>query len=258
MIPETFASTGIHARKRGDTSIRRFQVLGERSCGTNFVKRLLGRNTDLKPTEALGWKHGFPHAAAIPGDLAVIACVRHAEAWALSMHAKPWHTTPAMQRLEFGTFMRAPWDTVVDRPRYFERTALPETLGRVLQYDRHPVTGARFDNLFALRRAKLQGLLSYLARDCTVILLRMEEAQRAPEATVDAILEGLGVAARSTDFAPVRKRLGSRFKPSVDARPKTPKAIGKAGLRFMCAELDLEMEAALGYNYPAASTPTTA
>ncbi len=236
-------------RRAPDTTITRFQVLGERSSGTNFVKRLLGRNTTLTPTEALGWKHGFPHAAAIPPDLALIACVRRADAWALSMHKKPWHTTPALQSLEFGEFIRAEWDTVVDRPRYFEKTAPLDTIGQPLQHDRDPLTGARFANLFALRRAKLTGLLSYLQRDCTVILLRMEDAQTAPEMTLDALRAGLGLPPRESEFAPVLKRLGSKFKPSVESRPATPKKMGAFGVKFMRKHLDLAQEAALGYTY---------
>ncbi|WP_373488146.1 hypothetical protein, partial [Blastomonas sp.] len=66
MIPPDFATTGILAPRAASVPITRFQVLGERSSGTNFVKRLLGRNSTLRPTEDLGWKHRFPHAAAIP------------------------------------------------------------------------------------------------------------------------------------------------------------------------------------------------
>ena len=87
-IPDTFAATGLHVQS-GPTPVTRFQVVGERSSGTNYVKRLLGRNTGLKPTEALGWKHGGPQALAIPADLLVVICVRHAGDWARSMHRGP-------------------------------------------------------------------------------------------------------------------------------------------------------------------------
>ena len=49
----------------------------------------------------------------------VLGLVRNAMSWALSMYAKPWHTSPQMQALPFSDFIRAPWDTRVDRARYF-------------------------------------------------------------------------------------------------------------------------------------------
>lgn len=246
---DDFATTGLHVVRPCDTPISRFQVLGERSSGTNFVKRLLGRNTALTPTEALGWKHGFPHATAIPPDLAVIACVRHAGEWALSMHRRPWHTTPALQALDFPTFIRTPWDTVIDRTTYFQDADLLGSIGAPLQHDRHPISGARFANLFALRRAKLNGLLSYLDRGCTVALVRMEDAQKAPEEMANRIATALGQPARDVPFAPVYKRLGTKFVPLVENRPRTPRKMGQRGRKFMRQQLDLKVEARLGYTY---------
>jgi hypothetical protein len=62
----------------------------------------------MRPSDALGWKHGFAQALAIPADLAVICVTRNAADWALSMHAKPWHAVPALQALAFSDFIRAP------------------------------------------------------------------------------------------------------------------------------------------------------
>ncbi|MEL7097860.1 MAG: hypothetical protein AAGM84_03430 [Pseudomonadota bacterium] len=222
-------------------------MLGERSSGTNFVKRLIGQNSALRPVELLGWKHGFPQAVAIPPDIAVVLCVRQAEDWARSMFAKPWHTSPEMQALPFSEFIRAPWDTRLDKMRYFEGIGLPAAQGQPLQLDRHPLTGARFENLFALRQAKLAGLLSYLARDCTVVLCRMEEAQADPEGFLRRVLEPLGVAPNAP-FKPVVKRLGSRFAPAVASRPALPAEMSAADRAFMAAQLDPAQETALGYS----------
>ncbi|MEO0936866.1 MAG: hypothetical protein AAFY38_01790 [Pseudomonadota bacterium] len=233
-------------QRRGDTPITRINVLGERSSGTNFVKRLIGQNSALRPVELLGWKHGFPSVAAIPPDIAVVLCVRRAEDWARSMFAKPWHTSPAMQALPFSAFLRAEWDTRLDKMRYFEGIGLPAAQGQPLQLDRHPLTGARFENLFALRRAKLAGLLSYLARDCTVVLCRMEEAQADPERFLGRVLAPLG---HSPDakFKPVVKRLGSRFAPAVAGRPAPPAQMSETDRAFMWTQLDAAQETALGY-----------
>ncbi len=153
---------------------KRVQVFGERASGTNFVKRLIGRNTALTPIEDLGWKHGFPQMIAVPEDVLVIAVVRDARAWALSMFARPWHTPPAMQRLDFPAFLRADYATIADRARYFPQIAAHGGLGQPLQADRHPLTGAVFPNILALRRAKLAGHLSLLVRTRPAALVRLE------------------------------------------------------------------------------------
>lgn len=249
LIPQDFAEAGFAANRRAPTPLARYQVLGERSSGTNFVSRLLGRNSSMRPATDLGWKHGFPREAPVPADLGVICMTRRADDWALSMHRKPWHAPPELQALEFGDFIRAPWETVVDRPRYFTAAMRAGPLGGPLLLDRDPETGAAFADLFALRTAKMRAMLGYMSRDCTCVLLSVETAQAEPEATLDALLYVMGHPPRSTPYRRVVKRLGSRFKPAIPERPKTPARMGKAGRRFMRARLDPELERQLGYSY---------
>lgn len=248
-LPPDFAKTGLHVLRAGDTPITRYQVVGERSSGTNFVKRLLGRNTDLKPTEALGWKHGFPHMMAVPPDMAVIIAVRSADTWARSMFSKPWHTTPNMQAMPFSDFIRAPWDTIIDRPRYFEGLIPENSIGAPLQHDRHPVTGARFENLFALRTAKLHAMLSLLGRDCTCAAIRMEDAQARPKAILSGLTNALGTAPPHPEYRPVVKRLGSKFKAAVPDRPPVPEAWDPRDLDHLHNQVDTDLETQLGYSY---------
>lgn len=248
-IPEDFAETGLAIRRVGDTPLRRFQVLGERSSGTNLLRRLMMRHSPLEASEALGWKHGFPHMLAVPPDLAVLGIVRNAADWARSMHAKPWHTTPDMQRLDLSRFLRAPWETVVDRARYFGGPSARPLVGQPLQYDRDPVTGAAFPNLFALRRAKLGALAGMFRRDCTMVLLRMEDMQTNPERVMTAICVGLSLPTPDTPFKPIERRLGSKFKPAVDGRPETPPALSDVDMAFLRAQIDTAQEWAFGYSY---------
>ncbi|SDY28979.1 hypothetical protein [Citreimonas salinaria] len=246
MLEDDVARQGWHidARERA----ARFQVLGERCSGTNFVKRLIGRNSALTATEEMGWKHGFPSMIAIPEDLAVVCVVRDARDWALSVHARPWHCPPEMQRLAFRDFIRAEWTTVADRARYFPQVAREGGLGRPLQPDRDPMTGAAFPDLFALRRTKLAALLSYKRRGCTLVLARFEAVRDAPQeflATLHDVLD-LGL---PPVYRPVVKRLGNRFKPAVEPRPSPPTRFPDTDLALLRARLDLRQEAALGYSY---------
>lgn len=211
------------------------------------MKRLLGRNTELRPTEALGWKHG-PRSLAVPRDLVVVVVVRNAMDWALSMHAKPWHTVPELQALDFDAFLRAPWETVIDRPRYFNNIE-QAAVGTPLQPDRDPLTGLSYPNLFALRRGKLMMHLSYAARGCSFLLLRVEEVQRAPEVALDRMRAALALPVRNVPFKPVVKRLGSKFQPAIANRPETPEEMDAGQIAFLRETLDLDLEAALGYSY---------
>ncbi|OWU72674.1 hypothetical protein ATO3_16410 [Marinibacterium profundimaris] len=232
----------------GPVAPRRAQVFGERSSGTNFVKRLIGRNTPLRPVEALGWKHGGVQALAIPADLVVVVCVRGAADWARSMHAKPWHAVAALQAMAFSDFIRAPWDSVIDRPRYFDIDGVRELVGQPLQADRDPLTGEIYEDLFALRRGKLAQHLGLLQRHQGVVLVRMEQAVAAPEAFLDALEAGLDLPPR-TAFRPVVKRLGAKFKGAVAERPETPASWTEADMAYLRSRVDAELESALGYSY---------
>lgn len=245
---QNFAQSGVAVRLLRGPAPTRFQVLGERSSGTNLVKRLIMMNSDLEETELLGWKHGFPSMEAIPSDLLVVGVVREATSWARSMHAKPWHTTPAMQKKEFSAFIRAPWDTIVDHQKYFINAEKAGTIGHYLQYDRHPITGKRFTSLFDLRRVKLQGLVGYLSRNCHVALLRAETVQDEPQKVLSTLLESLGRTSPEK-FKKVGKRLGTKFNPLVTDRPATPLALNDDDLAFMKSRLDMTLEARLGYTY---------
>lgn len=232
--------------RAGTYPVARFQVFGERSSGTNFVKRLIGRNTALDHSDELGWKHGFAQMLAVPRDMAVVCVVRNPERWALSMFAKPWHSTPDLQRLPFSEFIRAEWQTVFDKQRYLGKLGR-HYVGRPLQQDRDPITGQPFSSLFALRSTKLAHLMSFPNRDCTCVFLRLEEAQADPQATLNRIRTALGIQFEPTDYKQVRKPQGWRFRTAVGPRPDPPSEMDASDRAFMWSVLDKTQEARLGY-----------
>ncbi|WP_319823597.1 hypothetical protein [Thalassovita sp.] len=246
LVPEGFAETGLHIQRAGHPPTR-FQVIGERSSGTNYVKRLLGRNSGLTPTESLGWKHGTIQALAVPRDMAVILCVRNAGDWARSMYAKPWHTPAPMQGLAFGDFLRAPWDTIIDHPKYFAGLD-PQAVGQPLQQDRDPATGLPYANLFHLRTGKLITHLTLGNRGCSFVLVRAELAISEPEAFLTRLRAGLGLPASDAPLRPVVKRLGARFNAAAP-RPAAPDALPSEDMDFLRSQLDRELERRLGYSY---------
>lgn len=246
MLPESFAQTGYAATRISRKPPALFQVMGERSSGTNYVRLLISMNTDMTHTEEIGWKHGVTLSVAIPSNLVVVCAVRHPERWALSMFNKPWHTHPSMQRLPFSEFLRAEWRTIYDRPRYFGRLGRAY-VGQPLQQDRDPATGAPFRNLFALRRAKLAHLSTFPARGCNCVFVRMEDAQKEPEKVVNTICRDFGLPERLENFKRVAKPKGWRFRTDVEDRPHAPAELSAEDRAFMWSELDHAQEAALGY-----------
>lgn len=245
------AQTGVHFALQPYTAFRWFQVMGERASGTNLIRKIIGLNARLLRTEGLGWKHGFPAMACIPSTVVVVVAVRHAEAWALSMHKRPWHLAAPAQAAGFSDFIRQPWEGVVDRLGDFE-TLHPElrhaATGRPLQFDRHPITGRAFDNLFALRRAKLAALMGLVERGASVVLVQMETVVQEPEAFMQVFRQATKTSPKRDDFRRPKRKLGHNFSRQVLA-PDTPKAMSAADRAFMKAELDLDLEGALGYRY---------
>ncbi|UWQ89871.1 hypothetical protein K3727_13775 [Rhodobacteraceae bacterium M382] len=247
-LPTDFAETGIAIHLKPATTLTRFQVIGERASGTNLTNRLLGRNSPMKSSDVLGWKHGFPHAMAIPDDLVVVGLVRDATSWVRSLHAKPWHSTPDIQRLTFSEFLRTPWHSEIDREDYFKNSGPLGVVGQTLQHDRHPLTGRPFETVFDMRTAKLQALLSYFERNCNFILIRAEVVQADPMAATHALLDALSFA-RPDMFRGVHRRVGSKFKSRVGPRPPTPEILSQPDLEFLRARLDCALERRLGYDY---------
>ncbi|WP_298499865.1 hypothetical protein [uncultured Maritimibacter sp.] len=246
----TLAEKGyeIHRRQRGVPD--HFQVFGERSSGTNYVDRLLARNTVLRSTSDYGWKHGFAQMTGVARSAIIVAVVRDPVGWALSMHAKPWHCPPALQALDFPAFLRSPWTTVIDRPRYFGGDRAAGRIGTPLQQDRHPITGAPFANLAELRRVKAAALLGWRNRGVNLVLARLDHVQANPEAFVVAVSEAFDLRPVES-FRPINRRLGSRFLPNVEDRPATPRVMTPEDRTWFAQALDPRLEAALGYALPA-------
>ncbi|MGR3504999.1 MAG: hypothetical protein ACU0B7_03910 [Paracoccaceae bacterium] len=251
-IPESFRQSGVFLRRRHDVALTQFQVLGERGSATNLVRKLIEKNVDIMRTEALGWKHAIPGMVAIPQDFLVVAVVRDARAWALSMHKRPWHADPRLQALSFGAFLRAQWQGIVDRSADFEQIH-PEIADRVqglrLELDHHPITGKPYPNLFALRQTKLEGLLGFLNRDCNLLLVRAEMVQADPARFVQWFVYETGLPLSGKSISGVKRRLGTRFNHSTPARGETPVALAEDDIAFLKQELDLSLESALGYDY---------
>lgn len=224
----------------------RVRVIGERSSGTNYVRRLFADNTGLDASQCYGWKHGFAQMSAIGAETLVVGVVRDPLDWLRSMYAKPWHSVARMQELDFSAFIRAEWHSHVDRARYFPEHGLHRIRKAPLQQDLHPLTGLPFANVLRLRTAKARFLLSHRHRGCNLVLVRYESVRDRPLGFLNLVAARFGLE-RVPSVRPITRRLGSRFRPAVENRPAPPDEISPADMAFIRAELDTELEAELGY-----------
>ncbi len=110
----SLSTDGLEAHREFNVQLRRFQVLGERSSGTNFIASLIAKNLDITECNHLGWKHAVPHSQFIARDMLVIVAFRNPTDWLRSMHRKPWHSPPHLRGLQFSEFIRSEWETLTD------------------------------------------------------------------------------------------------------------------------------------------------
>ncbi len=230
-------------------------VFGERNSGTNLAHALLQKNIPAlkdSPGDRIGkfgfrygWKHGFPQMLAAPETTLAICLFRHPGTWLRSMHARPWHAVPALKNLPFAEFIRAEWQARVDETNFGVDKTDPRALAE-LQWDRHPLTGARFENILALRNAKTTGFLSLRTRFAHCLLLRHEDITATPEDFVAHVGAQYGLERRDR-FHPVTDRRGRVAEGSFEPARYDP--VSPEDRAFIWAHLDKLQEKTLGLSY---------
>jgi hypothetical protein len=241
-------SKGWHFHKASQGPFDRFQVLGERGCGTNIIRKTVRDALHIKRTEALGWKHGFPAMIALPPSFLTICALRAPDQWAQSLYKRPWHAAPQIQTLDFATFLRSPWHAIVDKLGHFE--GIPprlHPLGEELQWDRHPITGAPFETIFAMRNLKHRALLGLPARGASVVYVSLDAFNAAPEGFLANLAATFGLSPTARGYAPTERRMGNRWTASVPGRTPAPQHWSDTDLHFMHSQLDPRIETALGF-----------
>lgn len=212
-----------------------FQVLGERSSGTNFVTQMLLRNLDgVERRPIYGWKHGFidRRYSPDPGLLTVLV-YRHPLRWLQSLHARPLDLSESMRGLTFSDFIRHEWQGA------FRRDDGTEELSTA---DMDPKTKANYANPLALRNAKIAYFEEMATMPARMVYIRFEDMNNAPRRTLEAIAQTFDIALKP--YTPVETFKGVTEKPYI---PKQMPRIAASDLAFIRGELDLAQEARLGY-----------
>ncbi|WP_341366258.1 hypothetical protein [Yoonia sp. BS5-3] len=247
-LPHAFREADLSARTDQFHSIDRFQVFGERRSGTNAVEQFFSRNTQLKPTRDYGWKHGFPYFPVLPQRCLFVVVVRDPMAWLRSFYSAPFEAHPDLAALSFPDFLRAEWRGVFTPRRSGWRGhgyTLDMRVGQreELQADRHPISGRRFQNVVALRNAKLTGHLSLLDRDINACLLRYEDFLKDRAAVLERICQRFDIE-RQAEYVPLADPVGPS---SRKDRPKGAISFRPEDTAFVLDQLDIAQECKCGY-----------
>lgn len=185
---------------------------------------------------------------ALPPTFLTIVAVRNPRAWAHSLYKRPWHADLTVQSLSFAEFLRSPWQAYVGKMGHFDNIA-PRLapLDHELQWDRHPITGARFDTIFAMRNLKHRALLSLPAGGASVVYVSLDAFNTNPQAFLTDLAGTFDLAPTERGYAPVERRMGNRFTPTVEDRAPAPETWDDADVEWMHSQLDSVIEATLGF-----------
>ena len=196
----------------------RFQVLGERCSGTNFLDTLIAQNLPLERSYAMRWKHGFPNFVAAPQNTVFVAIFRSAPDWLASMFSKPWHSSANLRNLSFSEFIRHEWTSTVDAAFHFRMHTNDSRVGQPLNADLHPITGQPFSSLLELRKAKMEALLSLPNRGARVIYTTHAKVTANPGEVLTQLSREVGLEPQSKIHVPK-----GHYGWSWDDRKVTPK-----------------------------------
>ena len=231
---------------QGSQTPSHFQVFGERRSGTNFVEALISRSLDIEPTRKYGWKHGCISAPAISSDALAIVVVRHPLSWIVSFFNTPFAAFPGYQPKKFSAFIRSEWESEA-RPRRQKWKSWgyrndPSMQGEVMQLDRHPITGKRYENMVQMRNVKLACHLGLKQRVSNFAVINYEMASEKGTDVI-ADLANCFQLSRTSQTVEVANRVGPKSRPAV---MRTDDIIS-SDRQFILDALDTAQEQKVGY-----------
>lgn len=214
----------------------RFQVLGDRNSGTNYLHHLILQNLpELQVATPYYWKHGFVdrRIAAEPGLLTVVI-YRHPLRWLHAVHRHPWEVSATMRGLPFHDFIHTEWRAVWSHGGREE----------LLQGDMQPHTTTPFANALLMRSAKIEWLEKLADLPGKTAFIRYEDLNRDPLGCLRSLAMGASLASVQR-LTHVRAYKGDRAKSYVPRRQPVTQA---RDLEFITSQLNTEQEASIGYD----------
>lgn len=243
---------GIFANAENSAPIDKFFVIGERCSGTNFIHSLILQNFEIRHA-SIGQKH-FPPWYELPQeyytgnskyydfanteDYLFVVIFRNAYDWVRSFHREPWEADKSLRHIPFSKFIRTPWEYSMNNVMKAQYRFNPFV-------DHNPIDGSLFENVFALRNAKIRTMLQIRDRAPNVYYINYEIARDHPQKVLREI-EHLYNVVRKPEYEPVTTYKGKIDKNKTFA-PKKYHAISQDDLSYINSQLDEELENLIGY-----------
>lgn len=239
---------GIFAKNDNIENISKFFVIGERCSGTNYLDCLILNNTSLK-NSPLGHKHfppwynlgqenyqGDPRYYHFEGteNHLFIVIFRNPYDWLRSFHLKPWHSKKYLKNLRFSKFIRSTWEVEMDKFLIDEMPINP--------YLDLTANGTPFENVIALRIAKIENMLEIKNRASNVIYVNYETIRDYPEEFLNEISTLYSIQLK-TPFSPIDKYKTTKN----EYKPKKYAPISTDDMEYINSHLNEKLENEIGY-----------
>src|SRR6056297_819265 len=229
-----------------------FKIYGERCSGTNFVETLIQQNLPgLKSGRRYNWeKHNFVNPPFTHDEQIAVVVVRDAFDWLRSLYRSPHQVGYWYRDVDFSGFLRHEWSSIFNGFLIQRQRQFPVRLKEVM-YERHPMTGARIENVIALCNLKIQSQLKVRNLYRNWVILRFEDARADPEAVIRKLADHFDLK-MTVPFLPVKKDVSNYSLPGdVEGKGRTREyaKIAKSDSKFVLDTLDLEQEKIVGYVY---------
>jgi hypothetical protein len=228
-------------------SNRKFEILGERCSGTNFLEEVMTQNFDITFTSEHGWKHFFCYNnySTANEDTIFIGIIRNPIYW-LNSFSKELHHIPSinksLQNFLFNEFYSVLDEqknklSILDHGSNFKEILNPKDLNYL--------TGKKYKNIFEMRKLKNHFLTNIMPRKVkNYILINYENLLYNYEATLNNIQSKFGLVKKNDTYVKIKK-----YKKSDTYNFKQQRVItfNNALLHLIWNKLDTRQENMLGY-----------
>lgn len=222
-------------------TIKKFTILGERCSGTNFLEEALTKNFNLEVTWDYGWKHFFGFDSyENSDDTLFIGIIRDPVDWLNSIYREQHHFPEYMWDYDPETFLKSEFWSIHDESS--------GKYGEEIMKDRHVYTGKRYENIFELRKIKLEYLLSEMyGKVKNYVLIRYEDLRDSYDETLKDIKDEFNLDIKDywkENSKP--EKIGYYKKNKQKEFKKEPKEIYFRADQIL-DKLDIDLEEIVGY-----------
>ena len=173
------------------SKIENIQIYGERCSGTNYLEKLLDINFHVNIKWNYGWKHFFGFHDLSNSDNTLFVCIiRNPIDWINSLYRTPHHIPHHLLENK-DSFLNYQFYSIYKNKNNF---------GKEILHDRNIFTKNKYNNIFELRKTKINFLLNELPTKVkNYIFIRYEDLIDNFEITINKI-KNKGLKVKSLNF----------------------------------------------------------